>query len=52
MLPAMPMLENLDVSTNTIAVPDSISHLAQYKTLTRFNAAANPFADELADKLK
>lgn len=51
-LNALPSLELLDVSVNTIANGDCISHLATYKKLKKFNPAGNPFADEMADKLK
>ncbi len=47
-----PSLEQLDVGANVITNVNNLSHLAQYKKLTKFNAAGNPFADELADKLK
>ena len=52
-LPSLPSLELLDVGANVIASGgDNISHLSQYKKLTKFTATANPFVDELADKFK
>lgn len=48
----LPSLELLDISVNTVANGDCISHLATYKKLQRFNPTGNPFADEMADKLK
>ena len=51
-LPHLPSLEVLDVSANTIATSESISHLAQYAKLSKLSLAANPFADELGDKIK
>lgn len=46
-LPSLPCLVDLDVSTNQIAKPDSISDLAQFKKLTKFNMGGNPVAEEL-----
>lgn len=48
----LPALEHFDVGANAIVGADTIQTLAGFKKLRNFVAAANPFADELGDKLK
>jgi hypothetical protein len=51
-LPRLESIQEIDVATNTIASADNISALAKYPTLVKFNGAANPMTEELADKFK
>lgn len=51
-LPRLESIQEIDVATNTITGADNISQLAKYSTLIKFNGAANPMTEELADKFK
>jgi len=51
-LPRLESIQEIDVATNTITGADNISQLAKYSTLVKFNVAANPMTEELADKFK
>lgn len=48
----LPALQELDVGANSIEKSDSLAGLINFTKLVRFNAAGNPFADELGDKIK
>ena len=48
----LPSLEHFDIGANAIAGAETIQTLAKFPKLKNFIAAANPFADELGDKLK
>ena len=48
----LPSLEHFDIGANAITSADTIQKLAVFSKLRNFVAAGNPFADELADKLK
>ena len=50
--PTLPALEHLDLGANVIVGADTITHLSDFKKLRNIVVAGNPFADELADKLK
>lgn len=48
----LPSLEHFDIGANAITGTETIQRLLSYPKLKNFVAAGNPFADELADKLK
>lgn len=50
--PTLPALEHLDLGANVIVGADTITHFSDFKKLRNIVVAGNPFADELADKLK
>jgi len=48
----LPQLEHFDIGANAITSAETIQKLKAFTKLKNFIAAGNPFADELADKLK